>query len=84
MRAGLKNRVNGNQYYLEPNTLSQILSKEGISKLTFNSRIKPDPNFCPPRGNCEDRSVPFDLERRNHYYAPFRQPLKGYRKTIRL
>ena len=46
MRDGLKNRVNGNQYYLEPNTLSQILLKEGISKLTFNSRIKPDPNFC--------------------------------------
>ena len=25
MRDGLKNRVNGNQYYLETNTLSQIL-----------------------------------------------------------
>ena len=25
---------------------------------------------------------PFNLERRNHYYAPFRQPLKGYRKTL--
>ena len=82
MRAGLKNRVNGNQYYLEPNTLSQILLKEGISKLTFNSRIKPDPNFC-TTGACEDRNNnPFDLERRNHYYAPFRQPLKGYRKTV--
>jgi len=82
MRAGLKNRVNGNQYYLEPNTLSQILLKEGISKLTFNSRIKPDPNFC-TTGSCEDRSSnPFNLERRNHYYAPFRQPLKGYRKTV--
>ena len=82
MRDGLKNRVNGNQYYLENNTLSQILSKEGISKLTFNVRMTPDINYCPPRGNCEDRSVPFDLERRNHYYAPFRQPLKGYRKSI--
>jgi len=82
MRAGLKNRVNGNQYYLEPNTLSQILLKEGISKLTFNSRITPDPNFC-TTGACEDRtSVPFNLERRNHYYAPFRQPVKGYRKTL--
>ena len=55
MRAGLKNRVNGNQYYLEPNTLSQILLKEGISKLTFNSRIEPDPNFC-TTGACEDRT----------------------------
>ena len=82
MRDGLKNRVNGNQYYLEPNTLSQILLKEGISKLTFNSRIKPDPDFC-TTGTCEDReSNPFNLERRNHYYAPFRQPLKGYRKTV--
>ena len=26
MRDGLKNRVSGNQYYLESNTLSQILS----------------------------------------------------------
>ena len=85
MRDGLKNRVNGNQYYLETNTLSQILSKEGIKKLTFNTRVTPDPNYCPPRGTCEDRiapGIPFNLERRNHYYAPFRQPLKGYRKTL--
>ena len=59
MRDGLKNRVNGNQYYLENNTLSQILSKEGISKLTFNVRMTPDINYCPPRGNCEDHSIPF-------------------------
>ena len=26
--------------------------------------------------------MPIDLERRNHYNAPFRQPVKGYRKTI--
>ena len=84
MRDGLKNRVSGNQYYLQSNTLSQILSKEGIKKITFNTRVTPDPNFCPPRGNCEDisGSLPFNLERRNHYYAPFRQPLKGYRKTL--
>tara|TARA_B100000963_G_scaffold163460_1_gene142041 strand:- start:938 stop:1981 length:1044 start_codon:yes stop_codon:yes gene_type:complete len=83
MRAGLKNRVNGNQYYLKTNTLSQILSEKGISKLTINSRVNPDPNFCAP-GSCEDfnNGIPFDLERRNHYYAPFRQPVKGYRKTI--
>lgn len=83
MRAGLKNRVNGNQYYLKTNTLSQILSEKGISKLRINSRVTPDPNFCPP-GSCEDskNGIPFDLERRNHYYAPFRQPVKGYRKTI--
>ena len=84
MRDGLKNRVNGNQYYLQTNTLSQILSEEGISKLTFNLRVTPDANYCPPRGTCEDISgnLPFDLERRNHYYAPFRQPLKGYRKSV--
>mgnify|MGYP001422181204 CR=1 FL=1 len=83
MRAGLKNRVNGNQYYLQSNTLSQILSKEGVRKLTFNTRVTPDPNFCAP-GGCEDISgaLPFNLERRNHYYAPFRQPVKGYRKTL--
>ena len=81
MRDGLKHRVNGNQYYLENNTLSQILSEEGISKLTFNIRVTPD-KYCPPRGNCEDQSIPFDLERRNHYFAPFRQPLKGYRKSV--
>ena len=83
MRAGLKNRVNGNQYYLKTNTLSQILLEKGISKLTVNSRITPDPNFCAP-GSCEETNngIPFNLERRNHYYAPFRQPVKGYRKTI--
>ena len=27
-------------------------------------------------------NLPVDLERRNHYFAPFRQPLKGYRKTL--
>ena len=53
MRDGLKNRVNGNQYYLQTNTLSQILSEEGISKLTFNLRVTPDANYCPPRGTCE-------------------------------
>ena len=58
MRDGLKNRVNGNQYYLETNTLSQILSKEGIKKLTFNTRVTPDPEYCPPRGTCEDRIAP--------------------------
>tara|TARA_B100000963_G_scaffold96_1_gene99 strand:+ start:3560 stop:4615 length:1056 start_codon:yes stop_codon:yes gene_type:complete len=84
MRDGLKNRVNGNQYYLEPNTLSQILSKEGIKKLTFNTRVVPDPNHCPPRGSCDGQSnaLVFNLEKRNHYFAPFRQPLKGYRKTL--
>ena len=78
MRAGLKNRVNGNQYYLKTNTLSQILSEKGISKLTINSRVNPDPNFC-PQGSCEETKsgIPFDLERRNHYFAPFRQPVKG-------
>ena len=29
-----------------------------------------------------EQGIPFNLERRNHYYAPFRQPLKGYRKTV--
>lgn len=83
MRDGLKNRVNGNQYYLKTNTLSQILLEEGISKLTFNATVTPDPKFCPP-GSCEDTGlgIPFNLERRNHYYAPFRQPVKGYRKTL--
>ena len=84
MRDGLKNRINGNQYYLKTNTLSQILLEEGISKLTFNTRVTPDPNFCASSGTCEDMNgqIPFNLERRNHYYAPFRQPVKGYRKTV--
>ena len=84
MRDGLKNRVSGNQYYLETNTLSQILSKKGIEKFTFNKRIIPDPNYCAPRGSCEDISggIQINLERRNHYFAPFRQPVKGYRKTL--
>jgi len=79
MRDGLKNRINGNQNYVSTNTLSQILEEEGIKKNHFNLRVKPEINYCPSNG-CFNSE--FDLERRNHYNAPFRQPVKGYRKTI--
>lgn len=79
MRDGLKYRINGNQNYLNTNTLSQILEEEGIKKNHFNLRVKPDINYCPSNG-CTNS--PIDLEKRNHYNAPFRQPVKGYRKTI--
>lgn len=84
MRDGLKNRINGNQNYLNTNTLSYILKEEGIKKFTFNSNVIPDPNYCPSNGSCVNGNgnLPIDLERRNHYYAPFRQPVKGYRKTL--
>jgi len=87
MRDGLKNRVSGNQNYLTANTLSLILQEEGILKNSFNSRVTPDPAFCFTNGCNSDESIalgnlPVDLERRNHYFAPFRQPLKGYRKTL--
>ena len=35
MRDGLKNRVNGNQYYLQTNTLSHILSKRRYKANNF-------------------------------------------------
>lgn len=79
MRDGLKYRINGNQNYLTTNTLSYILEEEGIKKNHFNLRVKPDINYCPSNG-CADS--PIDLEKRNHYNAPFRQPVKGYRKTL--
>ena len=79
MGDGLKYRINGNQNYLNTNTLSQILEEEGIKKNNFNLRVKPHINYC-PSNSCPN--LPIDLERRNHYNAPFRQPVKGYRKTI--
>lgn len=87
MRDGLKNRVIGNQNYLTTNSLSFILQEEGILKNSFNSRVTPDPTFC-ASSNCNSNEsvslgqLPVDLERRNHYFAPFRQPVKGYRKTL--
>lgn len=87
MRDGLKNRVNGNQYYLQNNTLSHILQKEGIKQITFNKRVVPSANSCKTK-NCNsidsinDGGLAFDLEARNHYYAPFRQPIKGWRKSL--
>ncbi len=79
MRDGLKYRINGNQNYFSTNTLSHILEEEGIKRNHFNQRVKPGINFC-SSNVCTD--LPIDLERRNHYNAPFRQPVKGYRKTL--
>lgn len=85
MRDGLKNRIRGTQ---PTNTLSMI-KKEFTSKNSLNKKIST--KYCAPNGNCSNmrdsdgfwisNDQTTQLESRA-YYAPFRQPLKGYRKTL--
>ena len=69
MREGLKRRIQGNT----PATLSMV-KKEYVYKNTINKRI-PQKN-CQPGGVCSEST-----QNNRKYYAPFRQPVKGYRKT---
>ena len=69
MREGLKRRIQGNT----PATLS-LIKKEYIYKNTINKRVSQQ--SCHSAGACNDSD-----QNNRKYYAPFRQPLKGYRKT---
>lgn len=84
MREGLKRRIKGNS----TPTLS-LIKKEYIGKNIPNTPINID--YCPPNSNCSNNrdsdgfwvgtnQTPQQQIRR--YYAPFRQPLKGWRKSL--
>ena len=69
MREGLKRRIKGNT----PATLS-LIKKEYSYKKTINKRVSQQ--SCHSAGKCDESN-----QNNRKYYAPFRQPLKGYRKT---
>lgn len=86
MRQGLKNRIK-----FDPSnpSRSSIIKTDYLSRSSFNKRI-PNPN-CAPTGGCgnvQDASG-FWIganqtyqQTKRQYYAPFRQPVKGWRKTL--
>ena len=84
MREGLKRRIEGKGPY----TLTKI-AVNFTTKNVFSRRIA-NAN-CVPTGNCEivrDASGFYvnnnqiNQQTQRAYYAPFRQPLKGYRKSV--
>ena len=85
MRDGLKKRIKGTN---PTNTLS-FVKKDYIGKNVFNKRIAS--NKCSTNGNCSNLRdadgfwVGKDQEgqrQTRQYYAPFRQPLRGWRKNL--
>ena len=86
MRQGLKNRIK-----FDPNnpTRMSMIKTDYLQRNSFNSRI-PNGNCAPTSGcsNVQDASGFWigtnqtNLETQRKYYAPFRQPVKGYRKTL--
>ena len=86
MRDGLKKRIRFNPE--NPSRLNYI-KNDYIARNTFNKRVA-EPLYCAPNGNCSNvqdasgfwiSTFQTGQESRRHYYAPFRQPVKGYRKT---
>jgi hypothetical protein len=60
-----------------------------LSKNSFNTRVKD--TYCAPTGSCSNNKdangnwtglSQKQQQTQRKYYAPFRQPLKGYRKTL--
>lgn len=79
MRDGLKRRIQGKGPY----TLSSIKTNY-TPKSVFNYRI--GNTTCAPTGACDGSIVNGTSTKRNleqrMYYAPFRQPVKGWRKNL--
>ena len=87
MRQGLKNRIQFNPS--DPPRMS-VFKTDYLSRNSFNSRLG-NGTYCPPNGGCsniQDISGYYvgtsqqNQQTTRQYYAPFRQPLKGYRKTL--
>ena len=85
MRQGLKNRIK-----FDPSNPPRMnnIKTDYLSKNSFNTRVKD--TYCAPNGSCSnnrDASGNYigvnqkQQQTQRKYYAPFRQPLKGYRKT---
>ena len=85
MRDGLKKRIQFNPS--NPSRLNYIKNYY-IAKNTFNSRIGNPNCFSNGCANVQDASGFWvgskqqNQQTSRNYYAPFRQPVKGYRKTI--
>jgi len=85
MRQGLKNRIKFNPS--NPPRMN-VIKTDYLSRNSFNKRIS-NPN-CVSNGcsNVQDASGFWigqhqqNLQTSRQYYAPFRQPVKGYRKTL--
>jgi len=86
MRQGLKNRIKFDP--LNPPTMNKIKT-DYLSKNSFNTRVKD--TYCAPNGSCSNTKDANgnwigvnqkQQQTQRKYYAPFRQPLKGYRKTL--
>ena len=86
MRQGLKDRIQFNPS--NPSRMNMI-STDYLHRNSFNSRIG-NAN-CVPNGNCSNvqdasgfwvRTDQNAQQTLRDYYAPFRQPLKGFRKTL--
>ena len=86
MRQGLKNRIK-----FDPSNPSRMnrIKTDYIARNSFNRRI-PNPH-CAPNGGCGNvqdasgfwiGSNQTYQQTKRQYYAPFRQPVKGYRKTL--
>ena len=85
MRDGLKKRIQFN-----PSNPSRLNSSRNdyIARNSFNSRIGNPNCFSNGCANVQDASgywvgsTQQNQQTSRNYYAPFRQPVKGYRKTI--
>ena len=86
MRQGLKNRIK-----FDPSNPPRMnnIKTDYLSKNSFNTRVKD--TYCAPNGSCSNNRDAIgnyigvsqkQQQTQRKYYAPFRQPLKGYRKTL--
>ena len=86
MRQGLKDRIKFNPS--QPSRMSMIKT-DYLTRNSYNNKI-PN-NGCAPTGSCSNSKdangfwVGTNQETQltnRKYYAPFRQPVKGWRKTL--
>tara|TARA_B110000858_G_scaffold16174_1_gene16330 strand:- start:221 stop:1327 length:1107 start_codon:yes stop_codon:yes gene_type:complete len=86
MRQGLKNRIKFDPS--NPPRMNKIKT-DYLSKNSFNARVKD--TYCVSNGACSNNKdangrwtgvSQKQQQTQRKYYAPFRQPLKGYRKTL--
>ena len=86
MRQGLKNRIQFNPS--DPPRMS-VFKTDYLTRQSFNQRVG-NAN-CAPNGECSNaRDISGyyvgthqqNQQTTRQYYAPFRQPVKGYRKTL--
>jgi hypothetical protein len=86
MRQGLKNRIK-----FDPSNPPRMnnIKIDYLSRNSFNARVKD--TYCVSNSACSNNKdasgnwvgmAQIKTHTSRHYYAPFRQPVKGYRKTL--